>query len=561
MLGPERNESKAWSDEFQWHDEVAGHEGLFGHDRERSQPGPVGALIAVSDFDYIIVGAGSSGCVLANRLSADPRNSVLLIESGGRDRSPLIRIPKGFGKLLGDPKRTWHYPVRPIGPSRNVEEWVRGRTLGGSSAVNGMVYNRGGRADFDAIAALGNPGWGWDTILPIYRTLENHQLGPDDTRGSGGPLDVSVGTPPEICWDVVQSGNRLGWSVADDLNATDAERIGPAACTIKNGRRVSAAHAFLHPVERRPNLTVAVNTTVDRINFHGDKAVGVQAATRRGRQTYTAGRETILALGSIATPKLLQSSGIGDRAELRRLGIEARVDSPNVGRRMREHRCFAIQFRLNSDVGYNRKLATASQQALTGVQYLATHEGPLASGAYDVAGFFKTSPELDRPDAQILMAPFSAAPFEAGKELGLEREPGIQAIGYVLQPDSDPNFFATEHDRRTGVAVFQMMRRLFGEAPIADALVSETRPGAEVQSDTDIVDAALDHGYCGYHAIGTCAMGPNDEDVVDSALRVRGVDKLRVMDCSVMPTMVSGNLNAPAMAMAWRAADLILSAR
>ena len=270
--------------------------------------------------------------------------------------------------------------------------------------------------------------------------------------------------------------------MANDLNATDAERIGPAVRTIKDGRRVSAAHAFLRPAKHRPNLTIAVNTTVDRIDFEGDKAVGVQASTSRGRETYTASRETILALGSIATPKLLQLSGIGDRAELRSLGVEARVDSPNVGRRMREHRCFAIQFRLNRNVGYNRKLATPAQQALTGLQYLATHKGPLASGAYDVVGFFKTSPELDRPDAQILMAPFSAAPFEAGKELGLERQPGMQAIGYILRPDSegqvaitsadpnapldiDPNFFATEHDRRTGVAIFKAMRRLFDQEP------------------------------------------------------------------------------------------------
>ncbi|MCV7282400.1 GMC family oxidoreductase N-terminal domain-containing protein [Mycolicibacterium flavescens] len=530
----------------------------------------------MSDFDYIIVGAGSSGCVLANRLSADPRISVLLIESGGKDRSPLIRIPKGFGKILGDDKLTWHFPVRPIGPSNNVEEWVRGRTLGGSSAVNGMVYNRGSRADYDAMESLGNPGWGWDTILPIFRKIENHSLGADATRGAGGPLDVSVGPLVEVSREFVDAARGLGWAVTDDLNATDDQRIGPAVRTIKNGRRVSAAHAFLRPVQNRPNLTIAVNTTVERIVFEGDKAVGVQARTGKGRATYTARRETILSLGSIATPKLLQLSGIGDGSELRRLGIEVRVDSPNVGRRMREHRCVSLQYRLNRNVGYNKKLATAAQQALTGIQYLATRKGPLAGGAYDVVGFFKTSPELDRPDAQLLMAPFSAAPFEPGKELGLEREPGMQAIGYVLRPDSeghvtitsadpdapldiDPNFLTSDHDRRVVSALFRTMRHLFEQSPIADLIVAETRPGSAVQSEQEIVDAALDHGYCGYHAVGTCAMGPSDDDVVDPSLRVRGVDGLRVMDCSVMPTMVSGNLNGPAMAMAWHAADLILS--
>jgi choline dehydrogenase len=269
-------------------------------------------------------------------------------------------------------------------------------------------------------------------------------------------------------------------------------------------------------------------------------------------------------------------SGIGDHSLLRSLGIDTVVDSANVGRRMREHRCFAIQFRLNRPAGYNRQLSTPLRQAVTAAKYLATKRGPLAGAAYDVIGFFKTSPDLARPDAQILMAPFSLAPYEQGKEAAVEREPGIQAIGYVLRPDSegsvtitssdpeapldiDPRFFTTPHDRDKGAALFRTMRRLFTESPIADYLIAETRPGTEVSDDQAIINAALDEGYCGYHAVGTCAMGPADDDVVDPWLRVRGVRNLRVMDCSVMPTMISGNLNGPAMAMAWRAADLILA--
>lgn len=532
--------------------------------------------MAVTGYDYIVVGAGSAGCVLANRLSADPAIRVLLLEAGRGDRNPWLHIPKGAGKLFDSERYMWHYETTPFGPDAHVEQWMRGKVIGGSSAVNGMIYNRGHRADYDALVQMGNTGWGWDEILPIFKGFENHEFGPSHTRGAGGPLHISVPRDPDpLCEDMIEAATGAGMWRVRDINESDGERIGYATSTIRDGRRVSAATAFLKPVLHRPNLTVRTGATVRRVLFDGERADGVEIATGAGTEQVRAAREVVLSLGSLNSPKLLQLSGIGPSDVLSAAGVPVFVERDNVGRRMREHRCATLRYRLKEDLGYNKLLATNAGQALTGMKYLATRKGPLAAPSFDVVGFVKGQPDSERPFGQVMMGPWTLPPYNTGEPVVIEREPGISCLGMVLRPTSQgyveitsadpgaalritPNYLTTEHDRTATAALVRRMRSIFEQSPIAERISHETYPGPRVDSDAELVDAALEGGYCGYHAVGTCAMGPDDDDVVDSHLRVRGVDGLRVVDCSVMPTIVAGNLNGPIMAMAWRAADFIL---
>ena len=533
----------------------------------------------MTGFDYIIAGAGSAGCVLANRLSADPGVTVLLLEAGGSDRSPLFSIPKASGLVFENEKYTWQYTTTPFGPTGHTERWMRGKVIGGSSSINGMVYNRGNRADYDELVRLGNPGWGWDEILPIFKSFEDNQFGASPMRGAGGPLHIS--TPPEpdhLCDEMIDAGAGIGLRRVTDINETDDPRIGYATATIKNGRRVSAARAFLKPVRNRPNLTVRSGTTVERILLNTDRATGVRVIGENGSEDIRANREVIISLGSLHSPKVLQLSGIGPREVLADAGVTVYLERDNVGRGLREHRCAALRLELKDDLGYNRKLSSNIGQALTGMRYLATRKGPLATPSFDVLAFVKSRPDSERVDGQLLLGPWTIPPYNTGGSVAVPRQAGVSCLGMVLRPTSvgrceitsstpdaplriDPNYLDSDYDRETAANLYRRMRELFAQSPIAERISRETYPGATVRSDDEFVAAALEGGYCGYHAVGSCAMGPDDGDVVDSRLRVRGVDGLRVVDCSVMPTMVAGNLNGPIMAMAWRAADFIIEDR
>ena len=527
------------------------------------------------EADFVIVGGGTAGCVLANRLSSDARNTVALIEAGGEDASPWIRMPAGAAKLFPHPTLNWRYWTEPEPALRGRRlYWPRGKVLGGTSSINGMTYVRGNRADFDEWSRIAGDTWAWDRVLPYFRKLEDSPVGDPALRGKGGPLGVGlVGSPHPLSRAYLEAAVAAGIASNDDYNGATQDGLAFNQVMMRGGVRVSAASAYLAPVRSRANLQVLTDSHVRRIVVEEGRAVGIELE-RGGRvERMRARREVILCAGAVASPQVLLLSGIGDGAALGALGIHVVAHRPQVGRNMQEHVRAQVVYRTRVP-SFNRD-ATGWRLLREAARYALGKRGLLAVTASQVNGFVRSTDGLDRPDVQLVFRP-SSGDYRDGRYVVHEYQ-GVMAMAGLLHPRSRGHVALASADPRAAPAIVaghltdpadmlplmfgvRLLRRIFATAPIASMIDAEVRPGASVDDDASLREYLHATADSLYHAVGTCAMGLGDDAVTTPDLRVRGVDGLRVVDASVMPATPTGNTTAPVLMIAERAADSILQA-
>lgn len=536
----------------------------------------------MAEFDYIVVGAGSAGCVLANRLTEDGKSTVLLLEAGGKDTSPMIHIPVGYATTLKDPKVNWLYETEPDpGTHDRVHTWPRGKVLGGSSSINGLLYIRGQRQDYDGWAQLGLRGWSYDDLHPYFLRSQHQERDGMDGHAKGGPLNVSDVTEKHPVSDaVIEAGKAMGLPHRD-VNGEDQEGVAYYQLTVKNGRRCSAAVAYLNPAKKRQNLQIETKALAARVLFEDKRAVGVEYTQGGQTKTAKARGEVILAGGAINSPQLLELSGIGHPDVLNAQEIETVSALPGVGENLQDH--FVIGNRYRMKPGSPSVNQQSRGLAMIGevFKYLIQRKGLLTLSAAHVAAFIKTRPELATPDVQyhILPATMDLQKMTETGDMELEKQPGITIAPCQLRPESRgsvhiksaqhdahpairPNYLHDPLDQQTAVAGLRWARELAAQPALAQYIEHELEPGEALQSDDELLEFARETGGTIYHPVGTCKMGPDGDTmaVVDDQLRVRGVENLRVVDASVMPRLVSGNTNAPTIAIAEKASDMIRSA-
>lgn len=528
-------------------------------------------------YDFIIVGTGAGGSVLANRLSASGDHNVLVLEAGVSDWDPMHRIPKGFYFTMANPVNSNPITTEPFGDG-TVETWQRGWLTGGSTTINGWVWNRGDSVAYESWAERSNGLWNYKRFVDAWKHIESHEDGANDVRGGNGPVSVEkakVDSPvSEAVMDAIE---KTGATRVDDMNGIQTDRVGPPSSTTKRGFRQSAARAFLHPVLKRKNLTLRNNAEVRRVIFSGKTAIGVEIEHKGKLETILARREVILAGGALGSPQILERSGIGNPKTLEAASVEVVAASPQVGENLSEHRGIMFQYRFNGTVGFNHQINTKLRQLITGVKYLATGSGVLSVGGYDAQAVYRSDPSNEFPDTQFLFTPISTTaskPQDGG--MVVDDFSGGMVVAYPLYPTSRgsihitgphvgdkpeliPNYLDTDHDRKLVVAMTRKIREFMASPEMKAFGVEELQPGLnKMETDEQILDYVLNVGANAYHPLGTCQLGTSSEDVVDERLRVRGVNGLRVVDASVFPGQPSGNNSAPTQAAAWIAADLIL---